>query len=316
MQKVKVVGVERLTPLIKRFTFERSEGGDFPSFTGGSHVIVKMQKGDQVYSNAYSLMSKPDTLRHYQICVRLEETGKGGSKFLHEQVNVGDELELSTPNNLFALAPSGQKHVLIAGGIGITPFIPQLEELQQRGANYELHYSFRAPEHGALYEELAQGKHAEHCHFYINSENVELNLEQLLSSQPPQTHVYVCGPKGLIDAVVDTCNRLRYRDEYIHWEKFSVDATEGGSAFTVVLAKSGLEVEVPADKTILQAIESHDVEVECLCREGVCGTCETTILEGEAEHLDQYLSDDEKAAQKTMMICVSRAKGNRIVLDL
>ncbi len=120
----------------------------------------------------------------------------------------------------------------------------------------------------------------------------------------------------LDDAVIDSANRHRFRDEYIHWEQFATEVPTDAASFTVVLAQSGLEVVVGADQTILQAIESLAVEVECLCREGVCGTCETRILEGEAEHYDQYLSDEEKAAQQSMMLCVSRAKGQRLVLDL
>ncbi|MBP6117165.1 MAG: oxidoreductase [Neisseriaceae bacterium] len=316
MHAVSVTAIEQLTPLIKRFTFAPCSGEAFPAFTGGSHVIVKMQDGEECYSNAYSLMSDPKALDQYQISVRLDAEGKGGSKYMHEQVQVGTLLELSAPNNLFELAPAGQKHVLIAGGIGITPFMPQLAELQARGAEYELHYAFRAPEHGALWPELQASAHADRCHCYIDSEGRRLDVDGLLSAQPKGTHVYVCGPKPLIDAVIDSANRHRFRDEYIHWEQFATEVPTDAASFTVVLAQSGLEVVVGADQTILQAIESLAVEVECLCREGVCGTCETRILEGEAEHYDQYLSDEEKAAQQSMMLCVSRAKGQRLVLDL
>ena len=120
----------------------------------------------------------------------------------------------------------------------------------------------------------------------------------------------------MITATIDACNKHRFRDEWIHWEQFSSDTAEDGQAFTVVLAKSNHRVEVKADQTILQAIESLNIDVECMCREGACGTCETTILAGEAEHLDHYLDDDEKLEQKTMMICVSRAKSKELVLDL
>ncbi len=199
---------------------------------------------------------------------------------------------------------------MIAGGIGITPFLPQMDELAARGAEYELHYAYRSPEHAALLDELIKQKHAEHVFSYVDSEGSMLNLDELISSQPKRhTCVYVCGPKPMIDAVIDCCNKHRYRDEYIHWEQFASTVPEDGEAFTVVLAKSNQEIEVQSNQTILQAIETLNIDVECLCREGVCGTCETAILEGEAEHFDQYLSDAEKASQKSMMICVSRAKG-------
>ncbi len=185
-----------------------------------------------------------------------------------------------------------------------------MDELAARGAEFELHYAYRSPEHAALLDELKQ-KHAEHVFSYVDSEGCTLNLDQLISSQPKGTHVYVCGPKPMIDAVIDCCNKHRYRDEYIHWEQFASTVPEDGEAFTVVLAKSNQEIEVQSNQTILQAIEILNIDVECLCREGVCGTCETAILEGEADHFDQYLSDAEKASQKSMMICVSRAKGKK-----
>ncbi len=308
-----VTAVEQLTPLIKRFTFKRKDGENFPEFTGGSHIIVKMN--DRL-SNAYSLMSNAQDLSTYQVCVRKDVEGKGGSVFMHDHCTEDFTLEISSPKNLFELAPTGEKHILIAGGIGITPFLPQMDELAARGAAYELHYAFRSPEHAALLEDLKQGPHGANVFTYIDSEGSKLDLNALIGSQPQGTHVYVCGPKPMIDAVVDTCNQNRMRDEYIHWEQFASSAPENGEAFTVILAKSGQRIEVMADQTILQAIESLNVDVECLCREGVCGTCETAILQGEAEHFDQYLDDDEKASQQSMMICVSRAKGKEITLDL
>ena len=308
-----VTAVEQLTPLIKRFTFKRQDGENFPAFTGGSHIIVKMS--DKL-SNAYSLMSDVNDLSTYQVCVRKDAEGKGGSLFMHDQCLPDFKLEISEPKNLFELSATGTKHILIAGGIGITPFVPQMDELAQRGANYELHYAFRAPEHAALLDELKQGQHTDRVFSYMDSEGSKLDLNALIANQPPGTHVYVCGPKPMIDAVIDTCNRNRYRDNCIHWEQFASTAPTDGEAFTVILAKSQQRIEVLADQTILQAIESLNIDVECLCREGVCGTCETAILQGEADHFDQYLDDAEKASQKSMMICVSRAKGKEITLDL
>lgn len=308
-----VTAVEQLTPLISRFTFKRKDGQDFPWFTGGSHIIVKM---DDELSNAYSLMSNPQDLSLYQVCVRKDIDGKGGSIFMHEQCLKGFELEVSSPKNLFALAKTGRKHILIAGGIGITPFISQMDELADRGEEYELHYAFRSKEHAALLSDLQQSCHADHVFTYIDCEGNRLDLDVLLASQPKGTHVYVCGPKAMINAVIDTCNFYRFRDEYIHWEQFASTQPENAEAFTVILAKSDKRIEVMSDQTILQAIELLGIDVECLCRAGVCGVCETVILQGEALHYDQYLSESEKLSQQSMMICVSRAKGKFIQLDL
>lgn len=318
MFKVRVTDVEQATPLIKRFTLAREDGASLPAFSGGSHVIVQMQSacGSQ-FSNAYSLMSDPRDLSSYQIGVRLEEQSKGGSAFMHNHVQVGTELTISTPNNLFALDPTAGRHVLIAGGIGITPFLAQLHELEGSDTPYELHYAFRAPEHGAFQGDLESGPHAQSTRFYIESLDRKLDLAGLCAGLAGDAHLYVCGPKPLIDAVIATAAAAGIDASRVHWEQFAAAAPAAGAAFTVVLAKSGTELQVEEGMTILQAIEkSKAAKVECLCREGVCGTCETAILEGEAEHFDQYLSDEEKASQQTMMLCVSRARSARLVLDL
>lgn len=317
MFSVQVTAVEQATPLIKRFTLAREDGAPMPAFTGGSHVIVQMQGADgRQFSNAYSLMSDPRDTRSYQIGVRLEEQSKGGSAFMHQQVEVGSVLTISSPNNLFALDPSAGRHVLIAGGIGITPFLAQLHELEAGSTAYELHYAFRSPEHGAFQAELNSGPHAANTQFYIDSLERKLDLATLFAGLDDAAHVYVCGPKPLIDAVIATAASLGIAEQRVHWEQFAA-APVTGAAFTVVLARSGQELQVEEGMTILQAIEkSKAAKVECLCREGVCGTCETMILEGEAEHFDQYLSDEEKASQQSMMLCVSRARTARLVLDL
>jgi len=312
--QVRVARIEHVTPLIKRFTMEAMDGSALPPFTGGSHVIVQMRDGERQYSNAYSLMSSPDALGSYQIGVRREEKSKGGSAFLHDKVAEGDALTITTPNNLFALDEAARHHVLIAGGIGITPFMSQMHELRKRDASHELHYAFRADEHGAFRDELASS--GARVSFYVDSKGQKLDLAGLLRGMDAGAHVYVCGPAPLIDAVREAAQGVGIDPARVHWEQFAAPEQAGG-AFTVVLAKSGKTVEVAAGESILKAIERDStVPVECLCREGVCGTCETRILEGEAVHFDQYLSDSEKAAQRTMMICVSRAKGGKLVLDL
>ncbi|WP_160287589.1 PDR/VanB family oxidoreductase [Pseudomonas knackmussii] len=312
MFEVRVSAVEQASPLIKRFTLVREDGQPLPAFSGGSHVIVQ---GDS-FCNAYSLMSDPRDLSHYQIGVRLEEPSKGGSAFMHQQVEVGTRLTISTPKNLFALDPSAARHVLIAGGIGITPFLAQLHDLEGGDTPYELHYAFRSPEHGAFLGDLEAGPHARYVRFYIDSLDRRLDLKVLFAGLEEGAHLYVCGPKPLIDGVIDGAKAAGIADERVHWEQFAAAPAEG-AAFTVVLARSGRELRVEEGMTILQAIENvKAAKVECLCREGVCGTCETAILEGEAEHFDQYLSDAEKASQQSLMLCVSRSRTARLVIDL
>lgn len=312
---VRVARIEHVTPLVKRYTLEAMDGGALPPFTGGSHIIVQLRDGSRHYNNAYSLMSSPNALGNYQIGVRRETPSKGGSAFMHDKVAEGDALYITAPNNLFALDEAARHHVLIAGGIGITPFMSQLHDLHRCGGSYELHYAFRADEHGAFRDELAR-LCGNGVRFYVDSKGQRMDLEALLGGMEPGAHAYVCGPTPLIDAVRGAAQAVGIESARVHVEQFAAPKLTGG-AFTVVLAKSGKTVEVAAGESILNAIERDStVPVDCLCREGVCGTCETRILEGEAEHADQYLSNAEKATQKTMLICVSSAKGSRLVLDL
>jgi carnitine monooxygenase subunit len=312
---VDVVDIEQLTPLIKRFTLTLPDAIPLPPFSGGAHVLVSMQDGSNWHHNAYSLLSSPLDTRQYQIAVRREEASRGGSAFMHERVRVGSQLTIGSPANLFELARGARHHVFIAGGIGITPFLAQLAEHAPGEFELELHYAYRSPEHGAFVEEIRHCPHAANVHCYADSEGQRLNLPELFKRLPPDAHVYVCGPQELNDAVYANATLLGWPKAQLHSEQFAASNT-AGRAFTVVLAKSGITLEVSEDETILKAIERAGVTIPSLCREGVCGTCEVKILEGEADHRDQYLDDDEKAAQKTILLCVSRARTPHLVIDL
>jgi ferredoxin-NADP reductase len=316
MFDVQVIDIEPINPQVKRFTLADRQGRPLPSFSGGSHIIVQMQQGERRYSNAYSLLSSPFDLQQYQIAVRREPHSKGGSDFMHDSLRVGDTLTISTPNNLFALSAEAGQHLLIAGGIGITPFMAQLHELHQRGQNYRLHYCFHSEEHNAFQSQLLASPFAAHIHCHISSQGNRLDLARLLADVESTTHIYVCGPTALNEAVVQTAAALGIDATRVHRETFAAASTTGG-AFTLVLARSGIELEVAEGISILQALEnSKAAKVECLCREGICGTCETRIIEGEADHRDQYLSEEERQAQQSLLVCCSRAKGKRLVLDL
>jgi len=312
---VLVTAIESITPLVKCFTLQPRDGKPLPAFSAGSHIIVQMQdKTGQRFSNAYSLISDPLISEYYKIAVRLEESSKGGSAWMHQQVMIGTELSISTPNNLFPIHPQATKHLLIAGGIGITPFLAQLYELNRQSAQYELHYAFRSTAHAPFYDELNQL--AAPIYRYNSEQGQRLDLNALLCDLSQDTHIYVCGPQSLIEDVFASTERFSIDKTRVHKEQFIAGKGSDG-AFTLVLARSGCELQVESGISILQAIErSNAAEVECLCREGVCGTCETSILDGEAEHLDQYLTDEEKASGKTLMICVSRSRSERLVLDL
>jgi ferredoxin len=205
--------------------------------------------------------------------------------------------------------------VLIAGGIGITPFLAQLEDLHGGAVPYELHYSVRSPEHAAFLDRL-QSRAGASLHLYYDSEGQAIPFEPLLANQPLGTHVYVCGPAGMIKHVIATAAACGWPDSHIHWEQFS--APPVGDAFEVFLARAKISVHVPPDQSLLESIEAAGVEVPYLCRGGVCGFCHTRVLEleGELQHNDHFLSDAERSRAGSIMPCVSRARCTRLVLDL
>lgn len=313
--EVEVTAIERVTPLIKHFTLSPVAGDRLPAFSGGSHIVVVMKGASRVHRNPYSLMSPPQQLDRYEIGVRRMEESRGGSHFMHDQVSVGTRLEIAHPVNLFGIDKIARKHVLIAGGIGITPFMAHLEDLHGGPVPYELHYSVRSPEHAAFLTRL-HAREGDRVHMYYDSEGRTIDFDGLLARQPLGTHVYVCGPAGMIERVKTAARAWGWPDSHVHWEQFS--APPVGDAFDAFLARSRVSVHVPPDQSLLESIEAMGVEVPYLCRGGVCGFCQTRVLEldGELIHNDHFLSDADRAKRNTIMPCVSRARCKSLVLDL
>jgi ferredoxin-NADP reductase len=312
--RVRVAAAEMLTPAIRHISLVSADGSTLPPFAAGSHIQLTLEGEDgHRRKNAYSLVGTPDDLSCYRIAVLRIADGRGGSIHVHDKLHVGSELEITYPLNLFPIAKLARKHVLIAGGIGITPFMSHLWELDQLGAAYELHYAMRSRSMGAFLDQL-QDKLGSRLTVYPLDENRMIEPDALLGDQPLGTHAYVCGPPGLIEAVEASAERMGWPARYFHSERFGGSAP--GKPFQVVLAKTGATIEVAGDTSLLDAIEASGYEVQNSCRGGVCGQCETAVLEGEPEHLDHVLSAEQKACGKTMMVCVSRAKGDRLVLDL
>ncbi|MBF6989183.1 PDR/VanB family oxidoreductase [Cupriavidus sp. IK-TO18] len=312
---VRVAEIEPVTPLIKRFTLQHADGGALPRFSGGSHIVVEMQGHDRLHRNPYSLMSSPWDGDHYQIGVRRVDEGRGGSRHMHERVTVGSVLRVSAPVNLFPLLKTRRKHILIAGGIGITPFFSHLAELERLDAAYELHYAVRSQEHAGFAVEL-QRIAGSKLHLYVEEGGNQLDFATVLAGQPLGTDVYVCGPAGMIDAVRQAARAAGWSDGHVHWEQFL--APQPGVPFEAVLARSGITVQVGSEVSLLEAIEAAGVRAPYLCRGGACGQCELEVLEtdGELLHRDHYLSAEERAGGRKLMPCVSRARCQRVVLAI
>ncbi|MET3355263.1 UNVERIFIED_ORG: ferredoxin-NADP reductase [Xanthobacter viscosus] len=311
--QVRVRDIVELAPSLKRFSFEPAHGGLFPTPPAGGHVMLTLRDGARVMKNAYSLVSPPMERARYDIIVRLVAQSRGGSDFLHRKVAPGDVLEMARPVSLFPLASSAKKHLLIGGGIGITPLLSFLPEMKARGARFELHQLATGEEVPVFERLLAPYATGEEIRVHGGG-RAAFDLAGLLSRQPLGTHVYVCGPHALMDAVTGTAAALGWPRGKIHKESFG--GATGGLPFRAVLRRSGIEVEVGETQTLLEAIEAAGVAAPCLCRGGACGECVTPVIEGEVDHRDDFLSAEEKAGGKVVMTCVSRARGPRLVLDL
>ena len=310
---VRVREIEPLAPGLKRFSFEPAHGGLFPTPPAGGHVMLTLRDGARVMKNAYSLVSPPAERARYDIIVRLVAQSRGGSAFLHHKVARGDVLEMAPPLSLFPVAATAKKHLLIGGGIGITPLLSHLPELKARGARYELH-QLSVAEEAAVFERLLAPFAAGAEIRVHGGGRAAFDMAGLLARQPLGTHLYVCGPRALMDAVSGTALALGWPKGKIHKESFG--DTSGGLPFKAVLKRSGIEVEVGATQSLLEAMEAAGVAAPCLCRGGACGECRTPVIEGEVEHRDDFLSAEEKAAGTVIMTCVSRARGPRLVIDL
>jgi dimethylamine monooxygenase subunit B len=311
----RVTAITPVSQSVKRFRFERMDGQPMPIFSGGAHVVVAFHTQDGLRHTPYSLMSTPGDQTGFEISVLRVEKSRGGSHFLHDKLKVGDEVLLTQPVNLFPIDQRGKKHLLFAGGIGITPFMAMMEQLTGEGQTFELHYAIRDRHHGAYWQDL-QAKYGARVKIYVDQEKTFIPLDAVLGNQPLGTHAYVCGPSGMIDAVLGKARALGWPEQNLHSERFL--APPPGDAFKAVLTRSQKSITVGTHQSILEAVEASGVDAPYMCRGGACGQCETNVVscQGELLHNDIYLEPEDKASGKKIMICVSRLKGREITLDL
>ncbi len=309
---LRVREAETISPVLKRFVLELADRAPLPSTGPGAHLRLLLKEGQRKFRNAYSIAATAPDNSAYEIIVRRVAQSRGGSAFLHDHVDAGTIVEADFPGNLFPLSQVARKHLLVSGGIGITPFLGYLAYLKTTPAPFELHHFCRVEE-AETFERLLRGYDAGKIH--LHPEFTQFDLIETLRTQPLGTHLYVCGPEGLMDMVLAAARSHGWPGSKLHSESFG-GAHAGGAPFVAILQRSGLEIHVPEDQTLLEAIEAAGLEPPCLCRGGACGQCQTEVVEGVPEHRDHYLNAAEHAENRSMIICVSRAKGDRIVLDL
>lgn len=301
---------------IKSFELVSADGSTLPPFTAGSHIDVHV---DDIVRQ-YSLCNDPNDSAHYLIAVKREPETRGGSRAMHERVKEGDKLAISKPRNNFPLAFEAKHHMLFAGGIGVTPMLSMARHLLALGASFELQYFTRSIQYAAFHDLLSASefKGKVHFHYALEPEAVKSYLRKHLWHRPDGAHLYLCGPRPFMDLVESTAE-VTWPPEAVHLEYFAADPDSLSGprdTFTVKLAMAGGEYRIPADKSIVEALAAHGITIETSCEQGVCGTCLTGVLQGEPDHRDVFLTDDEKQACDKMMPCVSRAKSEVLVLDL
>ena len=291
-------------------------GNALPPFSAGSHVDVYLGDG---LVRQYSLWNDPSESHRYCLGVLCDDEGRGGSKAVHK-LNVGDALKISAPRNNFELDGGAAKSVLLAGGIGITPILSMAQALHNQGADFIMHYCARNSERMAFQELIAASDFADkvQLHFDNGAGEQKFNMDTLSKSPDADTHLYVCGPTGFMDAVLASAKNA-WPAAALHREYFSVDANavEGENrAFQIQISSSGDILDVPADKSIVEVLADIGIEIPTSCEQGICGTCITSVLQGTPDHRDLVLTDEERYDNDQMTLCCSRALTELLVLDL
>jgi ferredoxin-NADP reductase len=295
-----------------RLTLRHPAGVPMPPWSPGAHLDLVLPIG---VVRQYSLCGDPANRSELQVAVLREPGGRGGSRFVHDELAAGDTVRIRGPRNHFPLV-TAPRYLFIAGGIGVTPILPMVAEVDARGADWLLAYGGRTRSSMAFRAELSE-RYGDRVHVWPHDEKGLLDLDRLLGTPRADTAVYCCGPEPLLAAVEQLCTA--WPPGSLHVERFAprADPNPGATTgFQVELARSRRTITVPPGKSILRAVEEAGVAVLSSCREGTCGTCETPVLDGVPDHRDSLLSEEEQAANDTMMICVSRARSRRLTLDL
>ena len=302
---------------IRSFELLPAGGATLPPFTAGAHVEVHVPGGAV---RPYSLCNDPAETGRYRIAVLREAASRGGSAGMHERVAEGDVLTVGAPRNLFPLVPAAASHLLLAGGIGITPLLSMAQQLHREGAAFTLHYATRSSARTAFAAELKAAAYADRVrlHHDDGAAAQRLDLPALLAVPAAGQHLYVCGPKGFLDAVLNTARAAGWPEAQLHWEVFGalpLDAA-GDRAFEVQIGVDGRIILVEPGTSVVHALAANGIVVPTSCEQGICGTCLTGVLDGEPDHRDQYLTPEEQAAGDQFLPCCSRARSARLVLAL
>ena len=312
MMPLRVTRNEKIADGIHLMEFRDAAGKPLPEFSAGAHITIRVPNGAL---RKYSLCNDPAERDHYLVAVKREANGRGGSSNLIDNVKTGDQLMVTAPVNDFGLPPRAQDFLFIAGGIGITPIMAMIRQVQAEGKRFRLFYCTRSPETTAFIDELSAPafKDMVTIHHDHGDPACSLDLRPVLQERKNREHLYCCGPRPLMEAVRNMTGH--WSQASVHFEAFSEAETHKPTdkPFKVRLARSGEVIEVATDQTILEALRAHGLDVPSSCETGTCGTCRTKLLAGEADHRDLVLAAHERT--DNIMICVSRARSDEITID-
>lgn len=301
-----VLGVELKAP----------DGAELPAFTAGAHIDLSLPSG---LCRQYSLVNAPSDRRRYVLGVGLAAASRGGSAYVHRQLRVGDVVRVGEPRALFGLDDAAAEQIFVAGGIGITPILAMIRGCEARRQRWRLLYCVRSRARAAYAWTLAPHVDRVTLHVDEEADGRPPDLAGWLQGATAGAHVYCCGPEGLMQAVAASAEQAGIAAGAVHFERFSAPSGQpaaAAGAFTVVLQRSGRRIGVAPGQSMLEALEQSAVPVPFSCREGLCRSCELPLVAGEADHRDHVLSDEERAAHRCILPCVSRARSPELVLDL
>ena len=294
--------------------FESATSATLPKVEAGAHIDVHLPNG---MVRQYSLCQNPNDEGKFRLGILRDPESRGGSISAFDEIKDGMQIQVSEPKNLFPLLKA--KHsVLIGGGIGITPLITMAYQLAHEGESFELHYCGASPEKCAFVDEIKNGELAQYTTFHFKSEGASHRafFESAIKDIDLESHIYTCGPVGFMDWVINLATTHDFPEQQIQKEYFQVETDTSGDSFEVVAERSGKIIMVEAGETILQALAKEGIEIEMSCEQGVCGTCMCDVIEGEPDHRDVYFTDEEKASNEQILVCCSRSKTPRLVLDI
>jgi vanillate monooxygenase ferredoxin subunit len=298
------------------FELADPEGAELPPFSAGSHIDVTVPGG---LTRQYSLYNSPAERNVYRIGVWKDANSRGGSRAMHEAVNVGDALQVSLPRNRFRVPQTTKRALLLARGIGVTPILSIAHYLKSKDIPFDLHYVYALMSPNSFKTTIEEAPFAQNTTYYreATEDNMLLDAAKLLADQPEDMHLFVCGVDWWLDPVINVAKQKGFAEERIHVERFTAKLAAPllDKVFEVKIASTGKTYKIAGDKTVSGALEEQGVKIATSCEQGMCGTCKVKVLEGEVDHRDKRLSDAQRA-EGYFLACVSRGKGDMLVLDL